>query len=809
MTNLWRNLHFGVRMLRKNPGFSFVAVLALALGIGANTAIFSVMYGTLYARLPYRDPERLASVWSMYRGQQEQVSPQDYLDWKRDNTVFEGLGALSFQSATVAHADGTPQAARIALNSPGFIDILGIPMLFGRDFLPEEGQPGKDNVAILSYEYWRDRFASDRNVLGRKVRVNGEGHTIIGVYGPQAGAERERILNLVTVPLAFKPEDITRDNHWLMVQGRLKPGITVERANAEMQTLGRRMSEANPTTNKGWDVRVERRQNEFVSKDLRRTLWLLMSAVCFVLLIACANVANLMLARGTVRQKELAVRTSLGATRSQLVSQLLTESLLLAFLGAALGVGLSWALLKVILALMPPYTLPGEADIRLQLPVLLFTLTVTAFSAVLAGSAPALQSLGINPNETLKEGGAAGAGMRGRGLRRTLVVAEFALALTLLAGAGLAIHGFWKAAATDLGFRSDHILTFYLQVSQGRLSSPQLINGFYRELLGKIQAIPGVSAASASGGISFRTRFRLPFTIAGKPVSDAPSNYQTDFNMATPGYFQTFGLQIERGRFIGDQDTETGAHVAVVNRAFVNRYFAGADPLLQQVAVARLTPGTRKPGPPVFWQIVGVYRDVKNEGLDEPFPEIDVPFAQSPWPAVMAVRTAGDPAEMRKSIAAAVQSVDQDLPMSDVETMDDIVHESWANERFGSALFGSFAAVALLLAAFGIYGVMAFAAAQRTREIGLRLALGAGRNQILRLFVLEGMVLGLIGLGVGIGGVYAVGRLMHGMWYGTSTGDPIIFAAVAGVLLAAALLAWYIPARRAANVDPMVALRYE
>jgi putative ABC transport system permease protein len=595
--------------------------------------------------------------------------------------------------------------------------------------------------------------------------------------------------------------------------GRLKPGVTLQQANADMESVTRHIAEVYPKSNKGWGAAVEPLQNDFISKDTIKNLWLLMGAVGFILLIACVNVANLLLARGTVRQKEIAVRAAMGATRWQLFAQFLTESVALSVIGGILGIGLAWGLLKVIVAGMPPNTLPSEADFRLNLPVLFFSLAASLLCGILFGCAPAWQTAKLNLSDTLKETGRSASSSTGRqGLRRTLVVVEFALALTLLAGAGLVIHSFWKLSRVDLGFRQDHLLTFYLPVTNERFAHPEQINAFYRQLLEKIGALPGITAVSASTGMPIiGTNFGMPFNLAGQAVDDPSSRPGAGFNMVTPEYFRTFGIRMLQGRELTAQDAAGGLPVAVVNETFAKKYLANVDPLAQRIVVEQLIPGVTRLGPPIEWQIVGVYHDVHNGGVrGDGFPEIDVPFWQSPWPqAGVAVRTFGDPASMTKSITAMVRSVDPDLPVDQIKTMDQLVHESLANDRFSTALFASFAGVALLLAAIGIYGVMSFAVAQRTHEIGLRMALGAGPQQVLRLVLKEGMRLALVGLVVGLGGTYFVGRLMKTVLYQVNAIDPAAISAVAAVLMLSALLACYIPARRATQVDPMVALRDE
>ena len=808
MNSFWRDVRFGFRLLRKNPGFASVAVLALALGIGTNTSIYSIIHATMLEPLPYYHPNEIVMVWSKVQGDRNGVAAGDFLDWKRGSTSFQGLSAWSGLNLNLATA-GRPEQVRGWKATPGFFSVMGQPMLLGRDFLPEEGEVGKDHVAILTYRFWMDRFAGDRTLLGRTVTMNGEPYTVVGVLAPGA---TDRGREKVAVALAFKPEQINHDFHWLLVMGRLKPGVTVAQANGDMDAVTKHVTELYPKSNTGWGAVVEPLKNDFLDRDVVRALWLLLGAVGFVLLIACANVANLLLARATTRQKEVAVRASVGATRWQLFRQFLVESLTLAFIGGIFGIALAWGLLKIIILTMPPFTLPYEADVRLNAPVLLFTIAATALAGVIFGCAPAWQASRMNLNDVLKEGGRSGSGAGRHGLRRTLVVIEFALALSLLAGGGLAIHSLWNVEHVNLGFRSDHLLTFYLPVPDGQLNSSEQVNAFYRGLILRIDALPSVSSTSVSTGMPLQgATFGMPFQISGKTVDDPSKRPDAGFNMVTPGYFQTFGIQMSQGRALTDQDLAGGTPVAVVNEALAKKFFPGVDPLRQRVQVEQLIPGVTKLGPYIGWQIVGVYKNDHNGGMrDEGFPEIDVPFWQSPWPSSsVAVRASVNPATLSKAISDIVLSINPNLPLADVKTMDQIKDESMAGDRFGAFLFGGFAGVALLLAALGIYGVMSFAVAQRTHEIGLRIALGAGKGRVLALILGEGMTLAAIGLLLGLGGAYFVGRMMHSMFTGVGVIDVTAFSAVTAILLMSALTACYVPALRAANVDPMRALREE
>src|SRR5580658_3052635 len=809
MANFLRDTRFGFRLLRKNPGFAAVAIFALALGIGANTAIFSIFYATLLEPFPYPQPDQLVVLWSSMGGHRNGVSAGDYLDWKRDSKVFQILGAVSGDQFNLSAGVERAEQVEGDYLTPGFLDqLIGDKPFLGRYLLPDDAVPGKDHVVIMTHKLWEKHFGADPNIIGKQIHLNGELYTVIGVQPP---GQPDRLDRQLVVPLVFTPDQTNHDFRWLVILGRMKPGVTLAQANADLDTVARRLAEDYPKSNKGWGVSVVPLTNEFLNPDTKKGLPLLLGAVGFVLLIACANVANLLLARGAARQREVAVRASVGASRRQIFMQFLIESLALASVGGVLGVGLAWVLMKAIVASMPPYTLLSEADVRISVPVLLFTVVTVMLAGVLFGCAPALRAARMNLNEVLKEGGGSARSTGRHGLRRTLVIAEFALALSLLAGGGLAIHSLWNLAHVDLGFRSDHLLTFDLPVTKGRLPDAVQITTFYHQLLEKIQALPGVTSVSASeGGPLQGVRFGLPFQIAGKEVTDMSQRPVAGFNMVTPEFFSVFGIRMAQGRALNDQDLAGGVPVAVVNENFVKKFLTGVDPLSQRILVEQLTPGLPKLGPPVAWQIVGVYHNVRNGGPRTDFAEIDVPFDQSPWPqALVAVRAAVEPDNLTRSIAGMVQSMDPDLPLGTPRTMEQIMDRSLSQQRFTAGLFAGFAAIALLLAAVGIYGVMSFAVAQRTHEIGLRMALGAGQGRVLALILKEGMILAGVGLALGLFGAYGVGKVMHGLLYNVAVFDFAAFGAVAAALLLAGLLACFIPAHRATLVDPMQALRQE
>lgn len=803
----FQNLRYGLRILLKTPGFTVVAIITLALGIGANTAIFSVVYTTLIAPLPYPNPDQLVMIWSRVQNGRNVIAAGDFLDWKRQNSVFQDLNAWSGGTFNLATSE-RPEQVEAQRTTPGFYTMMGVKFAMGRDFSSEEGLPGKDHEVILFNRLWK-RLGARTDIVGQQLRLNGEAYTVIGVM---AAGPTDRLSTELVVPLAFKPEQINHNFHWLLAMGRLKPGITMQQAQADMDLVTARLAKDHPESNGGWGASVEPLKDDFLPPDEIRNLWLLLGAVAFVLLIACANVANLLLAKGVTRRTEVAVRASLGATRRRIFSQFLTESLTLSVLGGAVGVLLALGMIKAFVVLMPRYTLPSEADVRISLPVLLFTFAATVFAGILFGCVPAWHAAGVNLNETLKEGGRSGTAAGRHYARRLLVVTEFGLAVTLLAGAGLALHSFFNLTRVDLGIRTDHILTFAFPVPEKRLSDADQIITFYRQMLGKLESIPGVKHASISTGMPIEgAGFGMPFNIAGQPQAAAAARNTSGFGMVTPDYFQTFGIQLVRGRAFSERDTAISPRVAMVNENFVRRFLSGADPLGKRIIIEQLIPGVAKLGPPLEWEIVGVFHNVRGGNLrNDDRADIYVPFEQSPWPRVnFALRTDGDPLTMTKSIASAMNSAEPDVALADVKTMEQIVDEGLVADRFLTTLYGTFAGVALLLATVGIYGVMTFSVAQRTHEIGLRMALGAAREQVLAVIFKEGLVLALLGLAIGMGGAALVGHAMSGMLYGVGSFDFLALVGVALVLFAAAMIACYLPARRATKVDPMVALRYE
>ena len=805
MNSILQNVRFALRQLRKSPGFTLTATITLALGIGANTAIFSVVYSTLLAPMPYPQPDQLVMVWSKIQGFRNGISAGDFDDWRRQSTAFQALNAWTGGSFNLATKD-RPEYVQGQSTTPGMYKMMGVKFQLGRDFLPEEGTLGKEHVVVLLNKLWK-KLGSDPNIIGKQMKINGEPYTVVGVMAP---GQADRLDQNLIVPLVFKPEQLNHDFHWLLAMGRLKQGVTIQQAQSNMDAVTAQIAKDHPKSNQGWGALVEPLKNDFMPKERIQTLWLLLGAVGFVLLIACVNVANLLLAKGTTRQKEVAVRVALGAKRSAIFLQFLTENVLLAVTGGLIGVGVGWLALRGLLYVMPQGTLPSEADLSLNVPVLLFSFGASVLAGLLFGCAPAWYATNVDPGEALKEGGRTGSSAGRRGLRRALVVGEFALALALLTGAGLAIHSFWNLTQVDLGFSTEHIQTFFLPVPDERPKDPAQIAEYYRRMLEQIRALPGVTDASVSTGLPlYGAGFGMPFTIPGAPDIKDPSQRPTAaFGMVTPEYFKTFGIKVLRGRSFTDQDKAGSVRVAMVSESFVEKYFKDKDPLQQRLMVEELIPGVTKLGAALPWQIVGVFHDVRGNGLREGRPEIEIPFWQIPWPTSnFGVRTSVDPALMTREIEGAVHSVDPEIALAELHTMDEIKHDVMAGDRFTMMLYACFAVVALLLAAVGIYGVMAFTVSQRVHEIGLRMALGASRGNVVGLILKEGTVLALLGLGLGLIGAFFVGRGMHSSLYGVGSLDVTAIAAVAFVLFGAALLASWVPAMRAASIQPMHALR--
>jgi putative ABC transport system permease protein len=825
---LWSDLKFAVRGLAGAPGLSAAAVAALALGIGPNTAIFSLVYATLLAPLPFPHPDQLVRVSAMVRDTRSGTSPAEYLEWKERAISFQSLEAFWPGRALNLATPNAPERVVARQVTPGGHRLLSEGVWLGRDFRADEDQPGKQHVVLLTHRLWRERFGADPDIVGRDIRMDSIPYTVVGVIAP---GNWDRTPANVWIPISLTPDEVA-NRHFrpLIVDGRLKPGVTIEQAQQEMDIIAADLARRFPDSNAGRTVRVVPLDTAIVDSrrtlagaPLRTLLWSLLAAVSMVVFMACVNVANLLLSRGATREHETAVRAALGATRGHLVRLAMIEGLVLAAVGGAVGALASVWILQGILAMLPPHTLASTVDPRLNLPVLLFALVATMFAGALCGSAQAWQAGRRNVNETLKQAGRSATVHAPRRLSHALVVVEFALAVTLLAGAGLMVLSFWNRTRVDLGIRTDHILTFGLPVTSERFSSVADIDSFYRQLLERFKAVPGVAEASASSGLPLLgPGVSRTFRVIGQPEDPRALRPNVGVRTVTPGYVETFGIRMVQGRALTERDGASAQRVAVVNERFVRLFLDGLDPMGQRVAMDDIVPQTGNrslaggnpsglaSGSRVEWHIVGVFRDVSNgEQFGEPrAPEIYVPFAQSPWPqAMLAVRATTRPELLRSSLAAAVNAVDPALPLVDVRTMEQIVGERLAPDGFNIVLYGGLAALALLLAAVGIYAVMAFTVVQRTAEIGLRMALGAGHHQVRLQVLREGATLATGGLVLGLAGAYALGRALQAMLFGTGALSVPVVIVTSLVLLGTALVACYVPARRASAVDPLIALR--
>jgi putative ABC transport system permease protein len=788
-------------MLLKNPGFAAIAVIALALGIGANTAIFSVVNTILLRSLPYDDPDRLMVVKENKLPQfpEFSVSPGNFLDWQKQNGSFEKLAAVQGSSYNLVTGDAEPERLDGARVSAGLFEMLGVKPVQGRTFLEEEDQPGHQNVVVLSSNLWKRRFGSDSNIIGQSITMSAASYTIIGIM-PTSFQFPDRDIDLWT-PIAFTAAQAQQHgSHYVLVIGRLKPGVTTEQARTEMSAIAARLAEQYPNSNAGWSTIVVPMQ-EFEVRDIKPALLVLLGAVALVLLIACANVANLLLARSTARQKEIAIRTALGASRSRVVRQLLTESVLLAVVGGGAGLLLAAWGTRSLLALAPE-DLPRVKDVALDGRVLGFTLLVTLITGIVFGLVPALQASRPNLNETLKEGGRGTTGGHHR-VRSSLVITEVALALVLLVGAGLLIRSFIRLQQVNPGFNTKNAMSANVALPGRKYPNSDQYLSFFTQLIEKIGALPGVVAVGASQSLPIQGDYIVGFTIQGRPPNPPGEDKSTNYYAVTPDYFKAMGIPLLRGRLFTEQDSRNAPRVAVINETMARTYFSDEDPIGKGINLSQGQEG--------FREIVGIVGDVKQYGLAQPSTlQTYEPYLQMPFSGVtLVVRTEGNPTALSGPIRSEVFALDKEQPVSRIRTLNQIVSGSVQQQRFTMLLLGVFAAVALILAAVGLYGVMNYAVTQRTHEIGIRMALGANTGNVLRLVVGHGMLLALIGVAIGLGGAFAFTRLMSKLLFAVSTTDSVTFAGISVLLTGVALVACLVPARRATKVDPMVALRHE
>lgn len=811
MNTLAQDLRFAVRTLRKDRGFTFVALATLAIGIGGNTAIFSFVNAVLLKPLPYSEPERIVRVLEKPPGGGTNgISTLNYLDWARENTVFESIAAQTGGSVTLTGVD-VPVRLRGSRVSASFFAVFGVNAVLGRTFAPGEDVYGRHYVVILSHNLWQSQFGADRGIVGRSILLDGAPHTVIGVLPEGGGFDRGSFAQLWR-PLAFAPENMTRNFHWFGAVARLKRGVTLEQARMSMDELGKRIVEQYPDIKKGWSVAVDSYATVLVGDQLRRSLYLLLTAVLMVLLIACANLANLSLVRGLAREREVAIRASLGAGRWRLVRQFLTESIVLSGLGAALGLALGFALMTTLKAALPPFSLPREANIAIDLRVLGFTLALAVITGVVCGLFPALQATRPDLAGAMKQGSAgAGTGRLRHGVRTTLVVTEVALAFVLLTGAGLLLRSLARLQEVDTGFDATNVVTAGLPISDKQYPTPEALNAYLRRVMESIAAVPGVRDVAHSSALPLRGwGYGMPFHRADREVPDRAARKGCFFKMVSPSYFRTLGISLRQGRALTDRDLRGSPPVAVINESMARKYFPGEDPIGKRLMVEEIIYGKTSLGPDVPWEIVGVIADERVDRLDtkEPSSGMYVTHEQSPTAGrSLIVRGAIAPTLLQEAIRKAVLAVNKDQTLPDMKTLEQIKVESLGDNRLRSVLLGIFAVVALLLSAIGIYGVVSYGVEQRTREIGIRAALGATPGTILALILRGGMTTVTLGLLIGIAGVFALTGLISSLLFGVGDRDPATIAGVAGMLGAVALLACYIPALRATRVNPIIALR--
>jgi predicted permease len=814
MSTLLQDIRYGLRMLARSPGFTAVAVLTLALGIGANTALFSVVNGVLLNPLPYWQPGRLVALYSRDTNfAKSSISYPNFLDWVRDNRSFSALAAYRADDFNLT---GMGEAERVPawMISASFFAVLGVKPVIGRRFLPEEDQAGAAPVVLISGGFWDRKFGSSPEALGKSLTLNGTAYTIVGVI-PVDFHYFHR--SDVYVPIGQWNEPIFRDRRVRMgmdAVGRLKPGITFAQASADMEALGRHLAEEFPEADKGTGITLVPLKQEVVG-NIQPVLLVLLAAVGFVLLIACVNVANLLLARSTARTREFAIRSALGASRGRVIRQLLTESLLLALAGGGLGLLLaSWGLQGALKVL--PEALPRAEEVQLDRRALMFTLAASVLAGILFGLAPALKDSQRDLHETLKEGGRGSSGARHR-VQRVFVVVEMALALVLLAGAGLTIRSLSKLWSVDPGFDPHHVLTFMLSLPPAPGSTPDASRAIWRRIQDQLAAVPGVKSASlVSGAMPMSSDSVLPFWLEGLPKPPTQADMKLAlFYVVQPDYLKAMGIPLQRGRFLTAEGNEHSPFVTVIDDRFARLYFGDQNPIGKRVNFDILNATA---------EIVGVVGHVKQWGLDTDgsstiqaqcyfqlmqIPDQLVPLVSSSSFTGIVLRTEGSPLAEVGSIRHAVGQINSQMVMYNTGTMDGIISRSFAARRFSMVLLGIFAALALVMSCVGIYGVISYLAGQRTHEIGLRMALGAERRDVLWMVLGEGAKMALVGVAIGLVAAFWLTRLMANMLFGVSAHDPLTLAGVAALLTLVALAACYIPARRATKVDPMVALRYE
>ena len=809
---LLQDIRFAFRQLRKSRGFAAVAILTLALGIGANTAVFSVADAVLLKPLRFADPASLAIVWEKlpeYGIARNTVSPPNFLDWQEQNRTFNGMAAFVDQPVNLTGV-GRPEQIDVEQVSANFFSLLGVEPILGRGLVEGEDQRGKSNVAVLSYALWKSKFAGDPEIVGKAIQLNGQATTVVGVTGPDFDWYISEFSSTNQKPQLWTPLEVTPSWHdfskvgrYLRVIARLKPGVTVRQAQAQLDVLAADLAARNPAYDKGWGIAVVPIREQ-LSGSFRPALLILLGAVALVLLIACANISSLLLSRASGRSREIAIRVSLGASRSRIALQLLAESIFLGFIGGTLGTILAvWA--TGALLHMAPASLLDFAQTSVNGRILAFAAGVTVVASLLAGFVPAFLATASEAAPALPEGGRnSSAGRKSLMVRSVLVVAELSLALVLLAGASLLMQSFFRLMNVDTGFQTQHLLTFQISLP-GTKYDEQARSSFFLQLLEKIRTLPGVLSASADvtppfSGVGSAT----DFSIVGEALRAVGEAHGTGVRVVEPDYFHTMGIPLLSGRTFTEREFAQQSNVVIINKALADKYFAGKNSIGQKLIIDMKDENAPD-------EIIGVVGDVHLSDLAAaPFPVAYWPYAEMRYPAMtVLVRAATSPQSLVGPIREIVAQLDKEQPIAKIAPMDQLVGDSLTRSRFTTLLLSCFAAVALVLACIGIYGVMAYSVAQRTQEIGIRIALGAQRADVLRMVLRQGFRLAGIGVAIGAAAAVAVARLMTTLLYGVSAGDPLTFIGVTALLACVALMACYIPARRAMRIDPLAALRYE
>jgi putative ABC transport system permease protein len=812
LTGLIQDIHYGVRTLAKTPSFTIVSLLTLALGIGANTAIFSFVDAVLLKPLPYADADRIVMVMEKPPiGERNGISTLNYLDWKSQNGVFEYMTAFSSGIATLT-GRGEPVQLRRGAVAPQYFNIFGVHAVLGRTLVAGEDQPGKNQVVVLSHALWQTQFGGDPKLIGQTIRLDGEPYTVVGVL--PAGGSFDRLAAQFYTPLVFKPENMTRNFHWLVSFGKLKPGVTLQAARQEMNTIGARIARDYPDSNKGWGVVVEHYSDILVGPGLKQSLYILLAAVVMVLAISCANIANLVLVRGAARDREIAIRSALGGERKRIIRQFLTESLLLSICGGVLGIGLGYLGMAALRAAIPPYTLPAEANVALDVRVLLFTFALSVLTGIVFGLAPAVvvtrgDIAGVMKDRARNTSRGAGS----KALRNALAVTQVALAFVLLTGAGLLLRSLSRMVAADLGFDSTNVITAGLPIANERFPDPLNLNLYLKSLVANIGAIPGVRDVAFTSALPLRGwGYGMPFQIADQPFKDRANRQACFFKMISPSYFHTLGMRLLQGRSLDEHDVAGAPLATVINETMRRKYLPNQNPIGKHILIQQIIPGKTQLGPEVPWEVVGVVADERVTNLDakRDNPGVYVTNGQSPvYFGGIVVRASLNPESLQNALRSAVYQVNKDQPLTDLKTLDQLKSESMTNDRLGSTLLAIFAAIALSLSAIGIYGVVSYSVAQRTNEIGIRAALGASNGNLLALILRSGLWMMIAGLAVGFAGSLAFARALSTQLYGIGAWDAPTLTVVAALLACITLTACFVPARRATRVDPVVALRYE